>query len=362
MRAGCGRATVWLGWLLLAIALSGCVAGSAADSSGEMAPQTATLPPLRIVQYDGTVTMLPVASLTRTPAATDTAVPTATPTATATATAAATPTPTETPTPTPTPTATAVPITVNGVPLNEIVLMDDAVRRRVRETFALGQQLGRDANAFSKIGDSVALTPHYLTLFDRNAYVLGEEYVYLQPAIDHYSGSWERYGVATRIGLHAWSLFDPLWADKEWCQPNEDMVACEVRLNNPSVLLVRLGSNDAGAAAAFDENMRLMVDYALANGIIPILSTKADRFEGEDNRNNLIVRQIAADYSLPLWDFDRVAETLPNKGLGGDQVHMTMSDTNDYTNPEYFKRGYPMSDLTALMTIFEVLQVITAVP
>ena len=127
----------------------------------------------------------------------------------------------------------------------------------------------------------------------------------MQPAIDQYAGSFERYGVATRIGLHAWSLFDPLWADKEWCGPGEDMVACEMRLNNPFLLLIRLGSNDAGAAAAFDENMRRLVDYALANGIIPILSTKADRFEGEDNRNNLIVREIAADYDLPLWDFDR---------------------------------------------------------
>lgn len=363
MGAGCGRATIWLGCLVLAVFFSGCTVGSAVGSPGERAPQTATLPPLRIVQYQGTALATAAVSVTRTPQATDTAVPTLTltPTAAATATATETATPTDTPTPTLTPTATAVPITVNGVPLDEIVLMDDAARQRVRETFALGQQLGRDARVFSKIGDSVALTPHYLTLFDRGAYTLGEEYAYLQPAIDHYAGSWERYGVATRIGLHAWSLFDPLWADKEWCLPNEDMVACEVRLNNPSVLLVRLGSNDAGAAAAFDENMRLMVNYALANGIIPILSTKADRFEGEDNRNNLIVRQIAADYNLPLWDFDRVAETLPNKGLGSDQVHMTMSDTNDYTNPEYFQRGYPVSDLTALMTIFEVLREITAV-
>ena len=357
---------VWLGFLLLAAALSGCAVGSAFGSPGAEVPQTATLPVLRIVQYDGTVAAPTVASLTPESAATGTAVPTATrtPTATPTSTATETPTPTATLTPTPslTPTATAVPITVNDVPLDEIVLMDDAVRQRVRETFALGQQLGRDPNAFSKIGDSVALTPHYLTLFDRGAYTLGEEFAYLQPAIDHFAGSWERYGVATRIGLHAWSLFDPLWADKEWCLPNEDMVACEVRLNNPSILLVRLGSNDAGAAAAFDENMRLMVDYALANGIIPILSTKADRFEGEDNRNNLMVREIAADYNLPLWDFDRVAETLPNKGLGGDQVHMTMSDANDYTNPQYFERGYPVSDLTALMTIFEVLQEVKAVP
>ena len=345
--------------LLLALVLPGCTSVSVADF--DAAPPTATR--LRIVQYVPTAapagpgaTPSQTAVPTRTPRPTFTPTPTRTPSPTATATPTATPTPTLTPTPTP------VPVTVNGVPVSEFVLLDDAARQTVRETFALGRQLGRDPHAFSKIGDSVALTPHYLTLFDRGSYDLGPDYAYLQPAIDHYAGSWERYGVATRIGLHAWSLFDPLWADKDWCRPNEDMVACEVRLNNPSVLLVRLGSNDAGAAASFEENMRLLVEYALQNGIVPILSTKADRFEGQDNRNNTIVRQIAADYALPLWDFDRISETLPNKGLGSDQVHMTMSDANDYTNPDYFQRGYPVSDLTALMTIFQVLQESTAVP
>jgi len=295
--------------------------------------QTAVFPP--------TPTLRP--TLTASPLPTQTGTPTATATATAT------------PTPSSTPTATPVLVLVNGMPVDEIVVMSPEVRQQIRETFALGQELGRDPNVFSKVGDSVALTPHYLTLFDRGQYTLGE-YEYLQPAIDHYAGSFERYGVATRIGLHAWSLFDPLWADKDWCLPNEDMVACEIRLNNPSVLLIRLGSNDAGAEAAFDDNMRALVEYALENGIVPILGTKADRFEGIDDRNNRIIRDIAADYHLPLWDFDLVAGTIPGRGLGSDQVHMTMTDSNDYTNPDSFTRGYPVSDLTALMALYAVYQ------
>ena len=54
-----------------------------------------------------------------------------------------------------------------------------------------------------------------------------------------------------------------------------------------------------------------------------------------------------------MWDFDVLAETLPNKGLG-DLVHMTMADADDYTNPDYFERGYPMSDLTALMLLHAI--------
>ena len=244
---------------------------------------------------------------------------------------------------------------VGDLAVDEIVLMSPAVRETVRKTFAVGRELGRNPNAFSKIGDSVALTPHYLTRFDSGHYTLGE-YEYLQPAIDNYAGSFERYGVATRIGLHAWSLFDPLWANKEYCSPNEHMVACEIRLHNPSVLLIRLGSNDSGAEKAFNDNMRALVEYALENGVVPILGTKADRFEGPDDRNNNIVREIAAYYNLPLWDFDHVADTIPGRGLGGDQVHMTMADSDDYTDPYSFERGYPVSDLTALMSLFAVYQ------
>lgn len=291
---------------------------------------------------------------TVTTTATWTPVP-ATPTATQTSTPSITPTASPTATPTETPLPTPTPIAVQGIPIDEFVILPPAVRQHVREIAARGRELGRNPNAFSKVGDSVALTPHYLTFFDTDRYTLGE-FTYLQPTIDQFSGSFERYGVATRIGLHAWSLFDPLWANKDWCLPAEDMIACEFRLHNPSVLLIRLGSNDAGAAKAFDDNMRALVATALENGIVPILSTKADRFEGPDNRNNLIVREIALDFQVPLWDFDRVAEAIPGRGLGSDQVHMTMSDYNDYSDPATFERGYPVSDLTALMVLHAVAQ------
>ena len=372
-----------LGWLvvisgLLLIFFGGCSDGDSAQNEPAQAS-------LVVVPYDGvtipdaapeegalaSVTTAawpapdgePSAISAAYPAATETAVlpptptlrPTLTPSPTPTSTPTVTPTDTPTATPTITPTATPLPVLVNGIPSGEIIVMSPAVRQKVRETLDLGNQLGRNPHAFSKIGDSVALTPHYLTFFDKERYVLGE-YDYLQPAINHYAGSFERYGVATRIGLHAWSLFDPLWADKEWCSPNEDMVACEIRLHNPSVLLVRLGSNDAGAEKAFNDNMRALVEYALENGIVPILGTKADRFEGLDDRNNKIIREIAADYDLPLWDFDLIAGTIPQRGLGGDQVHMTMTDNNDYSDPNSFTRGYPVSDLTALMALYEIYE------
>lgn len=237
--------------------------------------------------------------------------------------------------------------------------MPEAVRVNVRRIFQEGQQIGRDAHAFSKLGDSVTLTDHYLTRFDSGHYNLGP-YAYLQPAIDYYSGSFARYGVATKIGLHAWSIFDPLWADQEWCLPEENIAACEIRLHNPTVLLIKIGSNDSGAASHFEANLRQLLDYSISSGVIPILATKADRFEGPDDRNNGIIRQLAQEYAIPLWDYDRIAETLPRRGLSGDDVHMTMADADDYSKAETFERGYPVSDLTALMTLYEVMREVTA--
>jgi hypothetical protein len=243
---------------------------------------------------------------------------------------------------------------VNGVPVNDIVIMPTNVRENVRQILLRGQQIDRNPNAFSKLGDSVTLTDHYLTRFDSGQYDLGV-YIHLREAIKHYQGSWARYGVATKIGLHAWSIFDPLWADKEYCLPDENIAACEIRLHNPSVLLIKIGSNDSGAGSYFEQNIRQLLDFAIDSGVVPILATKADRFEGSDDRNNRIIRQLAQEYAIPLWDYDHVAATLPGRGLSGDDVHMTMADANDYTKPETLERGYPVSDLTALMTLYEVM-------
>ena len=213
-----------------------------------------------------------------------------------------------------------------------------------------GQALGRDSNTFSKLGDSLIANPHFLTGFDIGPYDLGS-YEYLQPVIDYYAGSYERYGVAIHAGLHSWGVFDPMWADKNWCQPNESILACEFRLNNPSVLLILLGSNDAGAPGSFDYNLRKTVEYAIENGVIPVIATKADRFEGPQDENNIMLRQIAADYLIPLWDFDLLAETLPGRGLQEDNIHLTVFVEYDYTMPEALQLGHGAHNLTALMVL-----------
>ena len=286
-------------------------------------------------------TASPVATLP-----TITPLPTATPVA---PTAAPTQTPIAAPTSTPDPARQ-----INGIPFEQIAVMPPDVAEHVAEIAQRGQELGRDPRAFSKIGDSAVLIESNLTRFDNGPLDLGP-YNFLQPTVSHFAGSWARYGAGARISLTAIGTLDPMWANPAYCSPGENLLTCEVRLHNPSILLIRLGTND-GSADLYHTYMSQIIEYALDNGIVPILGTKADRFEGDDSINEA-TRQLAAAYRVPLWDFDAVAATLPNRGLTDDHAHLSVYQNNDYTDPETYQRGYPMSDLSTLVVLDAVREI-----
>jgi hypothetical protein len=246
-------------------------------------------------------------------------------------------------------TPTPTPVVINGLLPDTFVVLPPEVIAHSRQIFAKGQAMGRDPRRFSKLGDSIVDTEQFFTRFDvAGGYALGG-YGYLQPVIDHFAGSFGRLGAAVRNGINTWVVFDPLWANKELCRPAEDMLRCEFRLHNPSVLLVMLGTNDPGGN--FEENIAAIVDFCLAEGVIPVLVTKANRIEGESNYYNRTIRRVAAEYQVPLWDFDRVAETLEGRGLDIDNVHMITFSESDYGLSYATYAGYGALNLTGLMML-----------
>jgi LysM repeat protein len=247
-------------------------------------------------------------------------------------------------------------VNVNGLNVDAVILLPESVKQHVREIYVQGQALRRNPRAFSKIGDSTIENPHFLARFDSGPYNLGA-YGYLQPMVDYFHGSFGRQGAAVRRGLHSWSVFDPAWADKSLCMGGETPIACEFRLQNPSFVFIRLGSNDVGVPEMFSRNLRQMVEFCLNNGVIPILGTKADQHEGSDV-NNESIRRAAADYAVPLWDFERVAQTLPDHGLVSDGVHMTTFFAHDYTSPVAFQRGHGVHNLSALIALDQVWRIV----
>ncbi len=285
------------------------------------------------------------------PSVTPTLPPTNTPSPSATVmpTASNTPTPSQTPSPTPSP------VLLNGVPLDQVLVLDDGVRQHIAQIAERGRSLGRDGNAFSRIGGSVAATEHFMGRFDTGPYVLGP-FASLQPTIDQYAGSFSRVGQAAKRGLTAHAALNPVWSDPDSCLANETPSDCEIRLHNPSFVFVVLGTNDIGSGEQFETDIRTLLAHLENQGIVPILVTKADRFEGSDNRNNGIIRALAAELQLPLLDFDLIAGTIPGRGMGADNVHLTLYDQYDYTDERAFQRGYGVFNLIALMMLDAVHQ------
>lgn len=244
---------------------------------------------------------------------------------------------------------------VNELEYEAFINLSDDVIRTMREIYEQGQALGRNPQAFTRIGDSTIEPPHFFYRFDdADAYHLAN-YGYLQRTIDYYAGSFSHDSVAVIRGLHTWSVFDPMWSPRA-CNVGEHLLDCEFRLHNPSIIIIRLGTNDNVQADLTRESYEQIVSYSIANGVIPILGTKADRFDGEDSPVNTIIREIASAYHVPLWDFDLVASTLPSNGLGRDNIHLSFFYEHDWRLDNAFETGHGLHNLTGLIVLDEILQ------
>jgi hypothetical protein len=151
--------------------------------------------------------------------------------------------------------------------------------------------------------------------------------------------------------MHSWEQLDPAQADPARCLPTEGPLACELRVHNSSFALIRLGANDSLTPAQFEPAMRRILEVCIASGVVPILGTKPDHYEGPENTINQMIRRLASDYRIPLWDFDLMAETVPGRGLQADGLHLVEGGANDFTNPDSFRFIGPVGDLSALLIL-----------
>jgi len=224
------------------------------------------------------------------------------------------------------------------------------VSDNVKTIYKRGLELGRNPDVYSKIGDCGSTPTWFLGDFDRGPkyYDLGE-YQYLNEVISEFAGSHERTSLAARAGFNAPSLFVPLWSDIKLCDPNEGPLECEYRVNNPIIAFIMLGANDIWHPDEFEPSMRKIIEYSIDNGVIPILSTKADNQEG-DGSINFTIANLALEYDIPLVNFWRAVQDIPNKGLQEDGVHMTWGN-NDFNDPDSMNTAWTIRNLTALQTL-----------
>ncbi len=266
------------------------------------------------------------------------------------------------------------PATVSSLKLDDYPIIP-TISATARAIYLAGVARGNNPRVFSKLGDCMTENPFFLVTFSQGQYDLGQ-YSDLQSVLDHYkgvparSGSWQLDSFAT-VGLAAASGFnvaaplDATWADPKWCQGGESPAACEFRVAQPSVALIMFGTNDVGYtdAASYDYFLRGLIDQALDDGVLPLLSTFPTRPENPAKSlllNQIVVR-VALDYDIPLVNLNRAIEPLPHQGVNpADTIHLSVPPDGrvDRFTPDELQYGFTMRNLVTLQALEAVLKAV----
>jgi hypothetical protein len=224
----------------------------------------------------------------------------------------------------PTPTVDTLPTNINLNPEEwRTWPVTPTVTQHVREIYELGQTLGNDPHGFSILGDCQSTPDTFLGLYvvdEGQYYTLPDE---LKETVTYFEESFIRESPTIKAGTTAGALLWWKWHENKYtCIRSETPIDCELRLNRPSFALIMVGTH---YEARNDMYMRKILDQLLAQGIVPILSTKADNREGDDSLN-LQTAQLAVEYNIPMWNFWPVVDDLPNRGLYTKSVDAHLGD------------------------------------
>lgn len=259
------------------------------------------------------------------------------------------------PTVTPSPRPTLTPDAWMDMPVVPVI-SDTA-----RTIYQRGLKMGNDPQRFSKVGDCQNVTSRFLGVFDHpDDFTLGDEYAYLQDTIDYFGGSFSRDSLAVKGGNQPATVLAPLHADKTICQANESPFVCEIRVNKPAFVLISLEAWGNRPIETYEGYLRQIIDHAITQGVVPILATKADNIEGDQSVNRTIAR-LAYEYDIPLWNFWRAAQALPDGGLEDDGFHLTFAGDsgNRFNDPARMAFGWVSRNLTALQALDGVRRGVT---
>lgn len=206
------------------------------------------------------------------------------------------------------------------------------VTDRAIEIYKKGRELGNNPRAFSKIGDCQNIKNAFLGFYDNpSAYdPNGRVKPYLD-TIENFKGFWNRDGESTKFGFTAASPLTPLVANPEVCLPDENPMECELRITKPSFVLISLEfAFKDRTAAVYERYMRQIIEYVISQGVVPILSTKADNME-KDHSINLTTARLAYEYDLPMWNFWLAAQPLADHGIDPlrDGFHISVQAWNE---------------------------------
>ncbi len=239
-------------------------------------------------------------------------------------------------------------------------VIPDYIPLRSLQIYQAALDAGRDPYRFSKIGDCQSVSGIFFGVFEtRPDYSLTkrvfQEYPEDAASIAYFPGSWMRDSLAVADGLSVNTVLSPLWSDTTACEPNEHPLACEIRVWNPSIVIISLGTVwQPNAEQSFETQLRKVVQYAIEQNVLPILVTKADNVENNNYYLNQIITQIALEEQVPLWNFWLSVQKLPSQGI--DKDHLSEGSSSPVKYIYLTGDGWEMKSLTGLQTLHFLLK------
>lgn len=276
-------------------------------------------------------------------------------------TATKTPLPTQTarPSRTPHPTATNIVANPTATPFverSEAVIYDDmeteAMLKLLNDTPALyvpdpahlpliferGQERDLQQDFMLGIGDCNTESRYFLHPVTNEHSSDGVADVFLarsdvQDLVSYFEPTFDQQAESANSGFNALTVFDPLWTRAEFCEAGESPLACDIREHDPFAMMVMFGANDVLVLTteAYETALRDIIEYALAEGVIPILSTFAFDPSGYNGQNyqksirmNAVIRLLAEEYGVPMVNFWREVQSVPGSGILPDNAHLNV--------------------------------------
>jgi hypothetical protein len=246
--------------------------------------------------------------------------------------------------------------------------VDGAMIATARAVLARGQALGNNPRVFTKIGDCMTDNAYFLGEFGfgKDNYDLGS-YANLQDVIDYFSvplrgttfNSFNIESLASYSGMTSVGLQEPGWAIKggNLCFKSESMLACDYRVDKPSVALIMVGFADTELIPApdFGPSIRRLVQTSLNSGVIPVLSTfpQDEAYKEASIIMNNDIYQAAQDFHVPMINLAAALAKLPDHGVDNNS-HLTVPPTPATTGifrPENMGFGIVVRNLITLQTL-----------
>lgn len=207
---------------------------------------------------------------------------------------------------------------------------------------------GRNPANFSVIGDCQGIPFVFMGPIGTRVLLPRNHEQYLWDAIYRFDESFLRESTTVRGGFTAASILNPMQADSRQCKPGETPLTCEYRLHDPAFIFITLENwRDPDTIDRYESYLRAIIENVIQHGTVPILITKADVSEVKEGIHilNPIIAKLAYEYDVPMVNFWRAAQSLPNRGIDEEREGFHLN-----------QEGYDLKNLLSLQALFNAWQ------